>query len=202
MNDVTTSAREFPDPTPQPAASSGSGGRVILETPRLLVRELTLDDAAFIASIFEDPAARQFYPEMHQLANAERWVRRNLEAYAVDGFGLWGIVDKATGEMAGDCGLMRQQIEGVEEIELGYHLHAAWRGRGIATEAARACLQWGFDHLPRPRIVSMVHPKNHASRAVCRRVHNQSRRFWRHGARYYLFFTERSDGSSQESGYR
>jgi RimJ/RimL family protein N-acetyltransferase len=186
---VTTPPTEQTESSSTPAPATPQ--RVVLETPRLLLRELVLDDAPFIASIFEDEAARRFYPEMHRLENAERWVRRNLDTYVQDGFGLWAILLKETGQTAGDCGLMRQQIDGDDEIEVGYHLHASFRGRGVATEAARACIEWGFANLPCTRIVSMVHPKNHASRAVCKRVHKKSRRFWRHGARYFLFFTER-----------
>ena len=174
------------DASPAPALAD-----VVIETPRLFLRRLALPDAPFIASIFEDDAARRFYPEMRNLPNAEQWVRRNLEGYARDGFGLWAIVRKDGGDPAGDAGLMRQRIEGQEEIEVGYHLHAAYRGHGFATEAAAACMAWGFENLDCPRIVSMVHPENHASRAVCRRIHKNSTRFWRQGANYFLFHSER-----------
>jgi RimJ/RimL family protein N-acetyltransferase len=162
----------------------------VIETARLILREFTADDAPAVASIFQDDAARVFYPDMHRLSNAERWVRRNMDRYGEDGFGLWAIVWKETGEFAGDCGLLRQQIESAEEIEVGYHVHAMFRSRGIATEAARACVRWAFDRLDCPRIVSMVHPENHASRTVASRVHPSSRRFWRHGAHYFLYFTD------------
>jgi RimJ/RimL family protein N-acetyltransferase len=177
--------------TPELAAPSATGARAILETPRLRLRELTLADIPHIAALFEDDAARRFYPDMHRAENAERWIRRNLETYQQDGFGLWAMVRKDNNAFAGDCGLMRQQIDGREEIEVGYHLHAGQRGLGFATEAAAACVHWGFDHLDCPRIVSMVHPENHASQAVCKRVHRQADRFWRHGALYYLFISER-----------
>jgi len=185
-------------PPPAPALTSPAGGghataagpRTVIETNRLILREFSADDAPAVASIFEDEAARVFYPDMHRLSNAERWVRRNHERYSADGFGLWAIIWKATGAFAGDCGLMRQQVEGDEAIEVGYHVHVAFRGHGIATEAARACLDWGFAHVECARIVSMVHPGNHASRTVAGRVHTSARRFWRHGAHYYLFFTD------------
>ena len=174
----------------EPGAPAIGLARPVIETARLVLRRFSADDAPAVAAIFEDEAARVYYPDMHRLSNAERWVHRNLERYGVDGFGLWAVVWKATGEFAGDCGLMRQQVESDEEIEVGYHVHAAFRCRGIATEAARACLEWGFTHLDCARIVSMVHPENHASRTVAGRVHTAARRFWRHGAHYYLFFTD------------
>jgi len=171
----------------QGAAPAG----LVLETNRLWLRRFVRSDSPFVASMFEDDAARRFYPAMHVPANAERWVQRNLDTYERDGFGLWVIVFKQGGALAGDAGLMRQSIEGREEIEVGYHLHAAWRGRGIATEAARACMDRGFANLDCPRIVSMVHPENSASHAVCTRIHSASARFWRQGAQYFLFHTER-----------
>ena len=130
---------------------------------------------------------------MHRQEQAGSWVRRNLERYGIDGFGLWLIVLRETGEYAGDCGLMRQMVEEREEIEVGYHLHASFRGRGIATEAATACLRWGFEHLDVDRLISLVHPDNAASRAVAGRLHSHVRRVLRRGEDYLMFFTERND---------
>lgn len=162
----------------------------ILETPRLGLRRFVEDDAALVASIFEDEAARRFYPDMHRLENAERWVRRNLDRYDVDGIGLWAVIDKETGEFAGDVGLMFQPLEDTVEVEVGYHIRAACRGRGYASEAAAACMAWGFEQRGFPRIISLVHPDNEASHRVAARIHRRVRRAERQGVRYFVYLTE------------
>ena len=163
----------------------------ILETPRLGLRRFVPEDAPAVASIFEDEEARRFFPEMHRLENAARWVRRNLESYDIDGIGLWAVIEKASGAFAGDCGLMFQPVGTAIEVEVGYHVRAAWRGRGIASEAAAACMAWGFDRRGFPRIISLVHPDNTASHGVAARIHRHVRRAERQGILYFVYFTER-----------
>jgi len=165
-----------------------------METRRLGFRRMLPADAPFISSMFEDDAARRFYPDMWLPGMGERWVDRNLERYQADGLGLFVIELLGTGERVGDCGLIWQVVEGARELEVGYHLHAKFRRLGIATEAAAACMAWGFARTNVPRIVSMVHPDNHASHGVATRIHGSSRRFDREGVRYFLYWTDRVPG--------
>lgn len=164
----------------------------IVETDRLGLRRMVPADAAFISSMFDDPEARRFYPEMWRIEMGERWVQRNLERYDHDGLGLLIIVLRETGQPVGDCGLIWQTVEDVRELEVAYHVHTTFRRRGIAAEAAAACMAWGFDNTPAERIVSMVHPDNHASHGVAGRIHLMSRRFERMGDRYFLYYSDRT----------
>jgi RimJ/RimL family protein N-acetyltransferase len=163
---------------------------LVLETPRLRLRRFVADDAPLVAAIFADEAARRFYPEMHRLENAQRWVHRNIERYDVDGIGLWAVTDGETGEFAGDAGLMFQPLEGAIEVEVGYHFRAACRGRGFASEAAAACMAWGFEQRRFPRIVSLVDPDNDASHRVAARIHRHVRRAERQGILYFVYYTD------------
>lgn len=67
--------------------------------------------------------------------DAERWIARNQRNYADHGHGLW-VVETHDGDFVGDCGLTVQDIEGEPFVEVGYHVHLALRGHGLATEAA------------------------------------------------------------------
>lgn len=96
----------------------------------------------------------------------EEWISRNIRRYAKDGHGLWAAVLKASGEVIGDCGLTVQNVGGVDEIEVGYHTRRDLWGQGLATEAARACRDYGFAELPVNRLISIIRPENHASRRV------------------------------------
>lgn len=167
--------------------------QIVLETERLRLRHFHSDDDQALLAVFDDDYARQFYPDMADVSNAQRWVAKNNDRYETDGFGLWAMCLRETGELVGDCGLTVQAVEEAVEVEIGYHVRADWRGRGLATEASLACMRHGFGTLAANRLVSMVHPRNTASMAVAKRIHRRTRRFERLGDLYHLFYTDRDD---------
>ncbi len=139
---------------------------MILETERLVLREFEPEDLDALLKVLGDPVAMQYYPAPFDRAGVEAWIRRNMERYARDGFGLWGIVLKDSRELIGDCGCVLQKVEGRQEIEIGYHVRRDLWGRGLATEAAAACMLHAFGSLGMKRIISMIRPENMASRRV------------------------------------
>jgi RimJ/RimL family protein N-acetyltransferase len=144
-----------------------AGGIVmILETERLQLREMTFDDLDDLYAILSDPIAMQHYPKPYDRKGVEDWIERNLQRYAEEGFGLWAVVHKEDARFIGDCGLTIQQVDGIGELEIGYHILRAYWGQGLATEAARACRDYAFDVLGRDRVISWMHPENVASRRV------------------------------------
>ncbi|MGH7883008.1 MAG: GNAT family N-acetyltransferase, partial [Candidatus Dormibacteraceae bacterium] len=115
----------------------------ILETERLLLRELRATDLEDMAELLGDPEGMQHYPRPKTRDEAQQWIDWNLGLYAMRGFGLWAVLLKSTGEFVGDCGLTPQEVEGVEEIEIGYHVKRSYWRRGYAVEAAVACCAYG-----------------------------------------------------------
>jgi RimJ/RimL family protein N-acetyltransferase len=138
----------------------------ILETGRLILRELQPGDAAALAAVLGDRETMRFYPAPLDREAVEEWIARNLRRYEKDGFGLWGMILKSSGELIGDCGLVRQFVDGQEEIEIGYHVRRDLWGQGLATEAAQACRDYGFAELPVERLISLIRSENLASRRV------------------------------------
>lgn len=164
------------------------------QTTRLILREMQLDDSAEILAIFADDYAQRFYPEMTSEAAAVEWIDRNRDRYQRDGFGLWAIIDKASGALVGDCGPTWQDVAGARVLEVGYHVAPAWRGRGIALEAARAAMAYGFDISDELEIGSIVAPDNVASASVARRLHRDVRSYVNsRGLDRFLFYTRRDD---------
>lgn len=138
----------------------------ILETPRLILREFDPQDADALARVIGDPQTMQFYPSPYDRAGVEQWIGRNRQRYAENGHGLWAMVLKTSGEMIGDSGVTVQQVDGVNEFEIGYHVRRDLWGQGLATEAAAACGDWGFANLAVDRLISLIRPENVASRRV------------------------------------
>ncbi len=108
----------------------------------------------------------RFYPAAFDRAGVEQWIARNMERYEKKGYGLWAMVLKSTGELIGDCGLTEQNVDGVEDVEIGYHVRSDLWGQGLATEAARACRDYGFAQLRVERLISLIRPENVPSRRV------------------------------------
>jgi RimJ/RimL family protein N-acetyltransferase len=142
---------------------------MILQTPRLLLRELTPRDADAVAQVLSDPETMRHYPAPYDRAGVEQWIERNRQRYQNDGVGLWAMELKQTEEVIGDCGILLQQVEGERFYEIGYHLRRDQWHQGLATEAAIACRDWAFAHLKTNRLISLIRPENLPSRRVAER---------------------------------
>ncbi|HXX00796.1 MAG TPA: GNAT family N-acetyltransferase [Candidatus Acidoferrales bacterium] len=140
--------------------------REILETSRLILREFSPLDADALALVLSDPETMRYYPAALDRAGVEQWIARNMLRYAEHGHGLWAMVLKSTGEMIGDCGLTVQNVDGIDEVEIGYHVLRNLWGQGLAAEAAQACRDYGFARLPVERVISLIRPENLPSRRV------------------------------------
>jgi [ribosomal protein S5]-alanine N-acetyltransferase len=142
----------------------------ILETSRLILREFVPNDAEALARVLGDAETMRFYPMAFDRAAVESWIERNRQRYARDGHGLWAMILRESGDLIGDCGLTVQRIDGADEIEIGYHVQRDLWGQGLATEAARACRDYGFAQLPVERLISIIRPENLASRRVAEKI--------------------------------
>ena len=151
--------------------TSERAGRALsfpIETPRLIIRSFQIADAELLHErVFGDEETMRFIPRgaspsVERTRGAvERFMRHERE----HGFGLWAVELRATGEFIGDCGLVFVEGTG-PEVELAYHLAKEWWGRGLATEAARACLDYGFRELGLREIIAICFPEHVASRRV------------------------------------
>ena len=141
----------------------------VLETERMSLRRMEMDDLDDLMGIFSDPVAMRHYPATKGSEEVEAWVRWTLESYRDHGFGQWVAILKDSGEFAGQCGLTVQEVEGEQEVEIGYLFLRRFWGRGLATEAARTVRDYGFA-LGYRRLISIIDPGNLASRRVAEKT--------------------------------
>jgi RimJ/RimL family protein N-acetyltransferase len=144
--------------------------RAILETDRLLLREMTLDDLDFVAEMLAHPEVMRYYPKTYDREESEGWLRRQLARYARDGHGLWLVEAKDGARPVGQVGLLTQIIDGVAEPEIGYLIHRPYWRMGLASEAAAGVRDHAFGALDRPRVISLIRPENVPSQGVARRL--------------------------------
>jgi RimJ/RimL family protein N-acetyltransferase len=151
------------------------------------------DDVEPLLAVFGDAELMRAFdaPPFDQSAT-EGWVGRNLEHQQRVGYGLFTVVLRTTGEVIGDCGLERMELEGRTEHELGYDLRRDVWGHGLATEAARAVVRHAFEELGLPRLVSLVRTTNRRSARVAEKIGMTPERVLRRGdADYVVFAMER-----------
>jgi [ribosomal protein S5]-alanine N-acetyltransferase len=141
-----------------------------LETERLRLRPLVPGDAEALHRIQSDPKHMRFYPHPYSREETDDWIVRTQARYERDGFGLLAVDDRSTGEFLGNVGPVVQEVDGVEEIELGWSITPARSRQGIATEAATVCRDWVFDVVGADLVISLIRPENEPSAGVARNV--------------------------------
>ena len=144
--------------------------KLILETARLRLRELLPGDIEFMAEMLADAEVMRYYPRRLTRELSSDWIARQRARYQDDGYGLWLAEQRDTGDPVGQMGLVRQNIDGVDECEIGYLIHRPFWRQGFATEGALACRDYAFNTLHKPRVISLIRPENAASQGVARNL--------------------------------
>lgn len=128
--------------------------QMVLETERLLLREMKPDDFQALFLVLGNPETMCHYPYTFDEQHVRNWIDRNIKRYQKDGFGLWAVCLKQSGEMIGDCGLTLQNINGKTWPEIGYHIRHDCQRKGYASEAAKAVHNWAFRNTDYPALYS------------------------------------------------
>lgn len=142
---------------------------MILETKRLVLREMTGKDFPALCKILRDPQVMYAYEHAFSESEAREWLDRQTARYANDGFGLWAAVLRETGEMIGQCGITWQDWNERRVPEIGYLFQKAFWHQGYATEAAVGCREYAFSTLGMDEVFSIIRDNNLPSQGVARR---------------------------------
>ena len=135
----------------------------MIETKRLLLREMTAQDFDALFRVLTDPDIMQHYPSVFNETGVQNWINKNMERYRIFGFGLWAVCLKDTGEVIGDCGLTMQLVNGQIKPEIGYHIRKDHQRQGYAKEAALAVRDWTFTNTPFQVVYSYMKHTNEPS---------------------------------------
>lgn len=141
----------------------------ILETERLILKEMTGEDFGGLCAILRDEEVMYAYEHAFSENEAREWLLRNLKRYRDDGFGLWAVELKQNGEFIGQCGLTFQEIPGKKVVEIGYLFRKEFWHKGFAVEAASACKRYAFENLSINEVYSIIRVNNYSSIKVAKR---------------------------------
>ena len=141
-------------------------------TERLIIRCWRDEDRAPFAAMCADPLVMKFLPRILNRAESDAKIDSHVADQQADGFCFWALENRANGEFVGYAGLRRINYHAhfTPAVEIGWRLPVPFWGKGLASEAAKACLTYGFETLNLPEIVAVTAPGNARSRAVMDRV--------------------------------
>ncbi|MGC8550809.1 MAG: GNAT family N-acetyltransferase [Acidobacteriaceae bacterium] len=162
---------------------------VTLTTPRLLLRRLTPEDKPALYALLGNPETMRWYPRPWTPEEIDLWLTRQFAMYP-DGSGKFAVTLSTTGEFLGDCGPTWFDVDGVQELEIGYRFLPQHWNQGYATESAAAVLAYTQTTLKVPNPISLIRPGNLPSRRVAEKNGAQLEKtvFWRdydHGVYRY-----------------
>jgi len=143
----------------------------ILETNRLILRQLSTEDVAFILELVNEPSFIQNIGDrgVRTLEDARAYILRvAISSYEKNGFGLYLVELKDSGQSIGMCGLIKR--DGLEDVDIGYAFLPRFWLKGYAVEAAAAVKDYARDMLGLKRLVAITDPANQGSIRVLEKI--------------------------------
>lgn len=142
----------------------------VLRTARVVLREVTQADLEVLAAMMADKDQMRMYPRLRTKTETQAWIDRATHLYEQRGFGFWLMESAAGSEFLGYCGIRPRWVDGVEEVEMGWHTMKDVWNQGLATHAAAACRDHAFTNLGIPRLVALIDPDNPPSMRVAIKI--------------------------------
>jgi RimJ/RimL family protein N-acetyltransferase len=147
-------------------------GKIILETKRLILRRQVPQDLDALWALYCDPEIIRYIPDApRSREEAKEELQWHMNGHPrFPELGLWATIYKETGKFIGRCGLLPWTIDERQEVEVAYTIARNYWGQGLATEAAQAILNYGFEQLNLSRLVSLIDSENIASQKVAEKI--------------------------------
>jgi len=138
------------------------------ESARLRFRRLREDDFETWLEFMRHPLSDRYWsaPPDAPETKCRAWFNKVFERYAGNQGGMNALIEKATGRFVGQCGLLVQMVDGIQELEVGYSIMPAFWNQGFATEAAAACIEHAFARGSSESVISIIHELNVESERV------------------------------------
>jgi RimJ/RimL family protein N-acetyltransferase len=142
----------------------------VLETSRLVLRPFAEEDVDLLAELMANRDFMRFSLGPYTLEQTQTVLDKILSWNRARLPSQFAIIMRSNDTLIGYCGFFHQQVDETNEIEIGYRLHPDYWNQGLATEAATAVRDHAFGDLKLPRVISLIHPDNVASRRVAEKI--------------------------------
>ena len=140
------------------------------ETEHLQFRPLTASDLDDLAALYADPEVMRFLGGPRSKDEVQRVLSGYIREYQIYEDSVFAIVQKSDQRFIGYCALLKQEVEGMPEVELIYVLATDYWQRGLALEGILGLKNYGLQQLGFPRIISLIPPGNTASIHIAEKI--------------------------------
>jgi RimJ/RimL family protein N-acetyltransferase len=135
----------------------------ILETTRLILDEIGAEKFDDLANLLANENVHRFFPKTLDKKESFEFLEAIRKRQKEDGVSFWAVIRKDDLKFLGICGLLKQNIDNIDEIEVGYRINDIFWGKGYGTEAAKGCIQYAKDKLKLTSVISLILPENKQS---------------------------------------
>lgn len=142
----------------------------MIETERLILRPFNETDFEDLKGVWGDLETMSFYANIYSDEQMKEIISEQIQTFKEHGYGLYVVIEKENGSFLGDCGITTQDIDGVEEYEIGYRIKKEYWGLGYAPEAAQAVKEYAFNSLKLERLCSYMESSHQQSRRVAEKI--------------------------------
>lgn len=149
---------------------------IILETEHLLFRPLTLSDLDDMTALYADPEVMRFLGGPRSRDEVQRVLNGYIREYETYGHSFFATIQKSDQRFIGHCGLLHQEVDDRQEVELAYVLAPQYWQQGLALEGTLALRDYGLQQLGFPRLISLIPPDNRASIHIAEKIGMQYER--------------------------
>ena len=152
-----------------------------IETERLSLRLLTPEDLSAWSVFFINNPQLHYVgviEEAEPLVHAKKWMDRQLTRYTETGLGMLAMIEKATGQLIGQVGILQRDVDGENMHEIGYGIIPEKWGEGFASEGAIRMKQYLIEHHIDSKVISLIHPDNIGSQRVAENNGMNREREW------------------------
>ena len=139
---------------------------IILKTKRLRLENINRSHLDDLYNLLSNPKVQKYFPKTLNKKETKEFYERIQNRYRSDGHCFWVVIRKNDNQFIGICGILRQEIDGQVETEIGYRLIDKFWGKGYGTEAAEGCVKYAKEKLKKTSVISLIRSVNVSSKRV------------------------------------
>lgn len=144
--------------------------KIVIETKRLILREINESDYEEIAKILQDIDTMYAWEKSFSKEEVKQWINKNINRYIKDGYSYYLAINKNDKNVIGVMGPLVEDINGSDFIGVAYILNKKYWGNGYATEGIASCIDYAFKNLKANKVIAQIRPENTASCKVAQRL--------------------------------
>lgn len=140
--------------------------KIILNTQRLRLEKIEKSHLNDLYALVSNPKVQRYFPKTLNRNETKEFYEKIQNRYETDGYCYWAVVREGDNQFIGICGILKQEVDGQVETEIGYRILDMFWGKGYGTEAAEGCIKYAKEKLKKTSVISLIRSVNAPSKRV------------------------------------